>query len=106
MQNWEKRNCMVIVRSQRDPGAVVNLLLQPATDQNCKTSGKFVEIFLKGTSPTTTPTKRQPLQVTKCEAFDYADDFKLVATKSENMQYDIKQIEEWCLNNKMTLNEN
>ena len=47
-----------------------------------------------------------PLQVTKCEAFGYADDFKLVATNSENMQYDIKQIEEWCLNNKMTLNEN
>ena len=47
-----------------------------------------------------------PLQVTKCEAFGYADDFKLVATNSGNMQYDIKQIEEWCLNNKMTLNEN
>ena len=45
-----------------------------------------------------------PLQVTKCEAFDYADDLKL-ATNSENMQYDIKQIEEWCLNNKMTVNE-
>ena len=47
-----------------------------------------------------------PLQVTKCEAFGYADDFKLVVTNSENMQYDIKQIEEWCLNNKVTLNEN
>ena len=47
-----------------------------------------------------------PLQITKSEAFGYADDFKLVATNSENMQYDIKQIEEWCLNNKMKLNEN
>ena len=47
-----------------------------------------------------------PLQVTKCEAFGYADDFKLVATNNENIQYAIKQIEEWCLNNKMTLNEN
>ena len=47
-----------------------------------------------------------PLQITKSEVFGYADDFKLVATNSENMQYDIKQIEEWCLNNKMTLNEN
>ena len=46
------------------------------------------------------------LQVTMCEAFGCADDFKLVATNSENMLYDIKQIEEWCLNNKMTLNEN
>ena len=33
------------------------------------------------------------LKVTKCEDFGYADDFKLVATNSENMQYDIKQIE-------------
>ena len=47
-----------------------------------------------------------PLQVTKCEAFVYADDFRLAATNSENMQYDIKQIEQWCLNNKMTLIEN
>ena len=46
-----------------------------------------------------------PLQVTKCEAFGFADEFKLVAAKSENMQYDIKQIEEWCLKNKMTLIE-
>ena len=46
-----------------------------------------------------------PLQVTKCEAFGYADDFKLVATNSEDRQYDIKQIEQWCLENKMTLNE-
>ena len=45
------------------------------------------------------------LQVTKCEAFGFADEFKLVAAKSEIMQYDIKQIEEWCLNNKMTLIE-
>ena len=35
-----------------------------------------------------------PLQVTKCEAFCYAEDFMLVATNSENVQYDIKQIEE------------
>ena len=47
-----------------------------------------------------------PVLVIKCEAFGYADDFKQVATNSENMQYDIQQIEEWCLNNKMTLNEN
>ena len=47
-----------------------------------------------------------PLKETKCEAFGYADDFKFVATNSENKHYDIKQIEEWCLNNKMTLNEN
>ena len=47
-----------------------------------------------------------PLQVTKCEAFGYADDFSFVATNSENMQYDTKKIEEWCLKNKMTLNEN
>ena len=47
-----------------------------------------------------------PLKVIKCEAFSYADDFKLVATNSENRHYDIKQIEEWCLRNKMTLNEN
>ena len=40
-----------------------------------------------------------------CEAFGYADDFKLVATNSQNKQYDVKQIEEWCLNNKTTLNE-
>ena len=30
-----------------------------------------------------------PLQVTKCEDFGYADDFRLVATNSENMKYDI-----------------
>ena len=47
-----------------------------------------------------------PLQVTKCEAFAYADDLKPVATKSENMHNDIKQIEEWCLNKKMTIIEN
>ena len=47
-----------------------------------------------------------PLQVSNCETFGYAEDFKLVATNSENMQYDIKQIEECSLNNKMTLNEN
>ena len=52
------------------------------------------------------PVVDAPLQVTKCEAFGYADDFKLVATNSENMQYDITQIEEWCLNSKMTLNKN
>ena len=46
-----------------------------------------------------------PQPVTKCEVFGYAVDFKLVATNSENMQNDIKQIE-WCLKNKMTLNEN
>ena len=39
-----------------------------------------------------------PLQVSMCEAFDYLDDFQLVATNSKNMQYDIKQIEQWCLN--------
>ena len=42
----------------------------------------------------------------KCEIFGYADNFKLVATNRENKQYDIKQVEEWYLNNKMTLNEN
>ena len=36
------------------------------------------------------------LQVTKCEAFGYADDFKLVATNSENMQYEIEEMEKWC----------
>ena len=40
--------------------------------------------------------KDLPLQVTNCEAFGYADDFRLVATNSEKMQYDIKQIEELC----------
>ena len=47
-----------------------------------------------------------PLQESKCKSFGYADDFKLVATNGENIQNDIKQIEECCLNNKMTLNEN
>ena len=47
-----------------------------------------------------------PLQITEWEDFGYADDFKLVATNIENMQYDIKQIEEWCLNKKMTKNVN
>ena len=57
------------------------------------------------------------LHKTKCETFGYAGDLKLVATNSENKQYDInpiedknksdiKQIERWCLNNKMTKNEN
>ena len=46
------------------------------------------------------------LQLSKCEAFGYTDDFKLFATNSENMQYVIKQIEELYINNKMTINEN
>ena len=47
-----------------------------------------------------------PLHITKCEAFCYADNFKFVATISENIQYDIKHLEEWCLNNRLTLNDN
>ena len=38
--------------------------------------------------------KDLPLQVTKSEAFGYADSFKLVSTNSENMQNDIKQVEQ------------
>ena len=43
-----------------------------------------------------------PLQVSKCEAFGYLNDFQFVAANSKNMQYDLKQIERCCLNNKKT----
>ena len=46
-----------------------------------------------------------PLHKTNCETFGDADDLKFVATSSESNQYDIKPIEKWCLNNKITKNE-
>ena len=43
--------------------------------------------------------------MTKFEAYGCVDDFKFVAMNKENMQYDIKQMGEWCLNSKMLINE-
>ena len=46
-----------------------------------------------------------PVQVPKYYAFVYAEEFKFVATNSENMQYDRKRIENRCFDNKNEINE-
>ena len=46
-----------------------------------------------------------PKQMNECKAFGYADDFKLVSAKPESIQKDLVNIEKWCSENKMKLNE-
>ena len=46
-----------------------------------------------------------PSKVQNCNAFGYADDFKLVTTNPADLERDLISIEEWCEENKMRLNE-
>ena len=46
-----------------------------------------------------------PSKVQNCNAFGYADDFKLVTTNPADIERDLISIEEWCEENKMRLNE-
>ena len=47
-----------------------------------------------------------PTRVKLCDAFGYADDFKLVSTQPADIRTDLEAIESWCEVNKMKLNEN
>ena len=47
-----------------------------------------------------------PVQVSEIYAVVYAEDFKFVIKKSENMQNDRKQIENRCFDNKIKANKN
>ena len=46
-----------------------------------------------------------PAAVKNCTSFGYADDFKITTSDLNNLQEDIHVIEDWCNDNKMTLNE-
>ena len=46
-----------------------------------------------------------PKEITECEAFGYADDFKLVTTIPENIQKDISKVKDWCTASKLKLNK-
>ena len=46
-----------------------------------------------------------PKEMTECEAFSFADDFKLVTLMSEKIQKDLSKMEDWCNANKMKLNK-
>ena len=46
-----------------------------------------------------------PAAVKNCTSFGYADDFKITTSDLNNLQEDIHAIEDWCNDNKMTLNE-
>ena len=46
-----------------------------------------------------------PKEMTECEAFGYADDFKLVTLMPEKIQKDLSKVEDWCNASKMKLNE-
>ena len=46
-----------------------------------------------------------PKCTTNCQAFGYADDYKLVTSKLSDLQKDVDSIEDWCKTKKMTLNE-
>ena len=47
-----------------------------------------------------------PTRVKLCDAFGYADDFKLVSTQPADIRTDLEAIENWCEVNNMKLNEN
>ena len=47
-----------------------------------------------------------PTRVKLCDAFRYADDFKLVSTQPADIRTDLEAIESWCEVNRMKLNEN
>ena len=46
-----------------------------------------------------------PKEMTECEAFSYADDFKRVTSMPESMQKDLLIVEDWCNANKLKLND-
>ena len=46
-----------------------------------------------------------PAAIKNCTSFGYADDFKITTSDLNNLQEDIHAIEDWCNDNKMTLNE-
>ena len=46
-----------------------------------------------------------PKEMTECEAFSFADDFKLVNLMPEKIQKDLSKVEDWCNANKIKLNE-
>ena len=46
-----------------------------------------------------------PKEMTECERFSYADDFKLVTSMPESIQKGLSIVEDWCNAKKIKLNE-